>query len=47
VKRLGVSLILRPLSEKPHDRSHRLADSLPVLEGRLANPAMTFRREEK
>ena len=42
--REGNSVVLKPLTEKPV-RSHRLVDSLPILEGRLADPAMTFRRE--
>jgi hypothetical protein len=40
--RQGDSVVLKPLAEKPH----RLIDSLPTLEGRLAEPAVTFRRED-
>lgn len=44
--REGDAVVLKPLAEKPAGRSHRLLDSLPVLDGRLADPAMTFRRED-
>ena len=44
--REGDSVVLKPFPEKPRERSHRLVDSLPILEGRLSDPAMTFRREE-
>jgi len=44
--REGDSVVLKPLAEKPRDRSRRLVDSLPMLEGRLSDPAMTFRRED-
>jgi hypothetical protein len=43
--REGDSVVLKPLVAKPAPRTH-LASSLPVLEGRLADPAMTFRRED-
>jgi bifunctional DNA-binding transcriptional regulator/antitoxin component of YhaV-PrlF toxin-antitoxin module len=43
--REGDSVVLKPLAEKPRERS-RLLDSLPVLNGHLADPAMTFRRED-
>ena len=44
--REGDSVVLKPLAGKPRDRGHRLVDSLPILEGRLSDPAMTFRRED-
>jgi hypothetical protein len=44
--REGDSVVLKPLAEKPRERSHRLVASLPILEGRLSDPAMTFRRED-
>jgi len=44
--REGDSVVLKPLPKKHRKRSHRLLDSLPVLDGRLSEPAMTFRREE-
>src|SRR5271155_2868594 len=44
--REGDSVVLKPLAEKPREQSYRLVDSLPILEGRLADPAMTFRRED-
>ncbi len=44
--REGDAVVLKPLAQKPAGRSHRLVDSLPVKEGRLADPAMTFRRED-
>jgi len=44
--REGDSVVLKPLAAKPAGRRRRLIDSLPVLEGRLADPAMTFRRED-
>ena len=43
--REGDAVVLKPLPERPARRGRRLIDSLPVLEGRLADPAMTFRRE--
>ena len=36
----------KPLAEKPRGSNHRLVDSLPILDGRLSDPAMTFRRED-
>jgi hypothetical protein len=44
--REGDSVVLKPLAEKPLGTGHRLVDSLPILDGRLADPAMTFRRED-
>lgn len=44
--REGDSVVLKPLAEKPMGRDRRLLDSLPILEGRLADPGMTFRRED-
>ena len=44
--REGDSVVLRPLVERPRQGSHRLVDSLPILQGRRADPAMTFRRED-
>lgn len=43
--REGDSVVLKPLADKPA-RKAGLVSSLPVMEGRLADPAMTFRREE-
>ncbi|MDQ1469127.1 MAG: hypothetical protein QOJ99_607 [Bryobacterales bacterium] len=44
--REGDSVVLKPLAEKPARRHHKLVASLPVLEGRPSEPAMTFRRED-
>ena len=44
--REGDSVVLRPLAESPARRNQRIADSLPVLEGRLADPETTFHRED-
>ena len=44
--REGDSVVLKPLAEKPMGKIHRLVDSLAILEGRLADPTMTFRRED-
>lgn len=44
--REGDSVVLRPLAEKPVRTSNSISNSLPVLEGQLADPAMTFRRED-
>ena len=44
--REGDLVVLKPLSEKPGGRGHRVVDSLPILEGRLGDPAMTFRRKD-
>ena len=44
--REGDSVVLKPLAERPRETSHRLVDSLPILEGRLSDPAMSFRRED-
>ena len=46
VDRAGDSVILQSLTAVPVGRGRRLVDSLPTLEGRLADPAMTFRRED-
>ena len=43
--REGDSVVLKPLADKPGSRT-TLVSSLPVLEGRLADPAMTLRRED-
>jgi hypothetical protein len=43
--REGDSVVLRPVPKEPARRT-RFASSLPVLEGRLADSAMTFRRED-
>lgn len=43
--REGETLVLKPLQDKPA-RKASLVSSLPVLEGHLADPAMTFRRED-
>ncbi|MGD1092175.1 MAG: hypothetical protein ABSB35_09300 [Bryobacteraceae bacterium] len=44
--REGDSVVLKPLAEKTAGRSRHLVDSLPILEGHLADPSMTFRRED-
>ena len=44
--REGDLVVLKPLPEKPAGRGHRVVDSLPILEGRLGDPAMTFRRKD-
>lgn len=44
--REGDAVILRPLTDRPALKNQRIVDSLPVLEGRLCDPAMTFRRED-
>jgi len=44
--REGDSVVLESLVGKPLGAKARLVDSLPVLEGRLFDPAMTFRRED-
>jgi len=44
--REGDSVVLKPLAQKPPAGNRRLVDSLPILEGRLSDPAMTFRRED-
>lgn len=43
--REGDSVVLKPVSEK-NPRKSALVSSLPVLDGRLSDPAMTFRRED-
>jgi hypothetical protein len=44
--REGDAVVLKPLAEKAAKRDHLVVDSLPILEGRLVDPAMTFRRED-
>ena len=44
--REGDSVILKPLPENPVRTRRRLIDSLLILDGRLADSAMTFRRED-
>ena len=44
--REGDAVVLKPLTEKPARNRRSVVDSLPSLEGRLAEPAMTFRRED-
>jgi hypothetical protein len=44
--REGDSVVLTPLAKRPARRGHRLIDSPPILEGRLANPEITFGRED-
>ena len=41
----GDSVVLKPLIPNPLARTS-LVSSLPVLEGRMTNPAMTFHRED-
>jgi hypothetical protein len=43
--REGDAVVLKPLAVKVGKRD-RLVDSLAVLEGRLADPELTFRRED-
>jgi len=43
--REGDFLVLKPLPQKP-DISGSVVDSLPVVQGRMTNPNMTFRRED-
>jgi hypothetical protein len=42
--RQGDSVVLKPVTEKPA-QTRAPVNSLPVLEGCLADPEMTFRRE--
>jgi hypothetical protein len=42
----AIRSFLKPLAEKPCDRSYRLVDSLHILEGRLSDPAMIFLHED-
>jgi hypothetical protein len=44
--RLGNVVILKPLAENVAGRDRRLVEKLPILEGRLTDPTMTFRRED-
>ena len=44
--REGDLVVLRPLLEKRAEGGRHLIDSLPILEGRLADPAITFGRED-
>jgi hypothetical protein len=44
--REGDLLVLKPLPVRAAGKSRGIVDSLPVVEGRLADPAMTFRRED-
>ncbi len=44
--REGDAVIVRPLADQSARRNQPIVDSLPVLEGRLCDPAMTFRRED-
>lgn len=44
-EREGDAVVLKPLIENPA-RKNQPVSSLPVLEGRLADPKMTFRRED-
>jgi len=44
--RQGNAVVLKPISEEPSGRRRSLVDSLPVLDGKLGDPAMTFRRED-
>ena len=46
VHRDGDSVVLRPVAVKATGGRRRVVDSLPILEGRLADPEMTFRRED-
>ena len=44
--RRGGVVVLEPLAEKPVARTHRISESLPILEGCFADLSMTFRRED-
>ncbi len=44
--RQGDSVVLKPADSIAESRTIELLQSLPALPGRLASPAMTFRREE-
>jgi hypothetical protein len=44
--RQGDAVVLRPLANNVAGRDRRLLEALPILEGRLADPAMTFRRQD-
>ena len=46
VDREGTSLVVKPLAPKAKGRSRSIVESLPVLEGRLADPMQSFRRED-
>ncbi len=37
---------LKRIAEKAVARTHRISESVPILEGRFAELAMTFRRED-
>jgi hypothetical protein len=39
-------VVLKPLAARPAGKSRSIVDSLPVVEGRPADPRMTFRRED-
>ena len=41
-----LKVVLKPLPEKAAGTSRHRIDSLPILEGRLADSAITFRRED-
>jgi bifunctional DNA-binding transcriptional regulator/antitoxin component of YhaV-PrlF toxin-antitoxin module len=44
--REGDLVVLKPLAARPVVNSHSIVDSLPIVEGRPADPGMTFRRED-
>ena len=44
--RQGDWLVLKPVADQRKRGSKRIVDSLPILTGRLANSAMTFRRKD-
>jgi hypothetical protein len=44
--REGDLVVLKPRALRPAGTSRSLVDSLPVVEGRLADPDMTFSRED-
>jgi hypothetical protein len=44
--REGDSVVLKPVAVRATGNGRCVVDSLPILEGRLADPEMTFRRED-
>ncbi len=44
--REGDSVVLKPLAEKPAAKRRSILDALPVLEGRITDPSMTFGRDD-
>ena len=44
--REGDAVVLKPLTVSATGEGRSVIDSLPAIAGRLANPEMTFRRED-